>query len=78
MILDFLNNLQELTFWIALGIGMLIAYILAPTPKVIYRYPTPENAGKVTYADKGGVCYRYEAIPVACPADPSIIQPMHS
>ena len=51
-------------FWIALAIGMLIAYAMAPQPKFVYKYPTPENAGKVMYVDKSGVCYRYKAVPV--------------
>lgn len=66
MVLDYINTWA---FWVALGIGMLIAYVLAPTPKIIYKYPTPENAGKITYADKHGVCYRYETIPIECPAN---------
>lgn len=57
-------------FWIALGVGILIAYLWAPQPRVIYKYPTPENAGKVTYVDKAGVCYKYRAREVDCPADP--------
>lgn len=36
-------------------------YICAPPAKTLN--PTPENAGKITYIDKSGVCYRYRAIP---------------
>lgn len=73
MILDYVN---AWAFWLALALGMLVAYTLAPTPRLIYKYPTPENAGKVTYADKNGVCYRYRAVPVSCPADSSNVQPV--
>ena len=73
MFLDFLN---AWAFWIALGIGMLVAYVMAPLPKLVYKYPTPENAGKITYADKNGVCYRYKAIPVDCPKDSNIVEPI--
>lgn len=59
----------SLTFWIALGVGFLLAYALAPQPTVVYRYPTAKNAGQVTYADKQGVCYKYSAMEVPCPTD---------
>jgi len=72
----FLNFLNAWAFWIALGVGMLFAYVMAPSPKLVYKYPTPENAGKITYADKTGVCYRYKAIPVHCPEDPNEVQPI--
>ena len=61
----------NLSFWIALGIGFLLAYAFATQPTVVYRYPTPENAGNVTYADKEGVCYKYNATEVSCPKDKS-------
>lgn len=38
-------------------------------PKIVIQYPTPENAGKITYIDDAGVCYRYRAQPVSCPTD---------
>lgn len=57
---------DNLSFWIALGIGFLLAYTFAPLPTVVYKYPTLENAGKVMYVDKSGVCYKYKATPVEC------------
>lgn len=73
MILDYVN---AWAFWLALAVGMLLAYVMAPVPKVVYKYPTPENAGKITYADKNGVCYRYRAVLVDCPKDPSGVKPV--
>lgn len=67
----FLDCINAWAFWLALCIGMLIAYLLVPVPKVVYKYPTPENAGKVMYVDNSGVCYRYEAIPVDPPQNGS-------
>jgi hypothetical protein len=72
----FLDYINQWAFWIALGIGMLLAYVLSPTPKIVYKYPTPENAGNVMYVDKTGVCYRYNAVPVKCPADESQVEPI--
>jgi hypothetical protein len=53
-------------FWIAIGFGFLIAYIIVPLPTVVYKYPTLENAGKITYVDDQGVCYKYRATQVDC------------
>ena len=73
---DFLNKLNGWAFWIALAVGFLIAYVLAPRPTIVYKYPTPENAGKVMYVDKSGVCYRYKAVEVGCPSDKSKVKPV--
>jgi hypothetical protein len=72
----FLDYINAWAFWLALGIGMLFAYMLSPLPKVVYKYPTPENAGKVMYVDTHGVCYRYKAVPIDCPADRTQVKPV--
>ena len=61
-------------FLIALCIGMFMAYITTPTPDIIIKYPTPENAGKIVYRDSADVCYKYNATEVACPKDKSLIK----
>ena len=48
-------------------IGIFAVYITQSKPKVIVKYPTPENAGKVTYIDDSGVCYKYKSAQVSCP-----------
>lgn len=48
------------------ALGILIVYLLAPAPDVVVRFPTPHNAGKVTYEDRVGTCYQYSATEVAC------------
>ena len=58
-----------LYFFISFCIGMFFVYISTPKPKVIIKYPTPENAGKVIYKDNSGVCYKYVANEVKCPAN---------
>lgn len=68
--------IDPFTFFVSLGIGIFITYIAAPQSKVIYKYPTLQNAGKVTYVDDAGVCYKYKATQVECPADKSNVQPM--
>lgn len=58
-------------FFIAFSIGILIAYLITPTPEIVIKYPTPDNAGKIIYRDTADVCYKYRAKEVSCPADKS-------
>ena len=37
-------------FIIALGVGLMITYVTVPPPKVVIKFPTPFNAGKIVYA----------------------------
>jgi hypothetical protein len=47
-------------------IGIISIYFVTPKKEVIHRYPTPDNTGKLTYKDKNGICYKYNAITVDC------------
>jgi hypothetical protein len=53
-------------FVAAFALGILAVYVTAPTPHVVLKFPSPYNAGKVTYQDKSGECYRYRAEAVKC------------
>ena len=61
-----LNYLNLPAFFISLFVGFLIAYSIMPQPKIIIKYPTPDNAGKVVYMDNKGVCYKYTSKEVKC------------
>jgi hypothetical protein len=63
-------------FLIALCVGLLYTYVSAPPPEIIVKYPTPLNAGKITYVDDAGVCYKYKVNPVECPANQDSIKQM--
>jgi hypothetical protein len=52
----------------AFAVGILFVYLMAPTPTVVVKFPTPYNAGKVTYEDKSQTCYQYSAEKVTCDA----------
>ena len=60
-------------FIISFGIAIVIVYFMHPEPTVIYKYPTPENAGKLTYQKDDENCYKYESSQVKCPSDPNLI-----
>ena len=62
-------------FFIALCVGLLYTY-LGTTTKVVFKYPTPLNAGKITYKDNADVCYRYKASETTCPLDKEEITSM--
>jgi hypothetical protein len=71
--MKFFNHLQLLPFLLGLFIGMFFVYILKPTPTVVYKYPSMDNAGKILYQDRNGVCFKYHADTVDCDKNESRI-----
>jgi hypothetical protein len=66
--------IDPLIFLIALCIGLFYTYITMPKPEIVYKYPTPFNAGKLVYVDKNNTCYKYRIDRVECPLDASKIK----
>lgn len=64
-----LEHIQPIYFFSSLFIGLLLAYILSPQPDIIFKYPTPNNAGTIVYKDTAGVCYIYKSQEIKCPDD---------
>jgi len=60
-------------FIISLSLGLFVAYITAPSPEVIYVYPTPDNVDKILYKDHSGTCYKLDVNEINCPNDSSKI-----
>ena len=52
--------------------GILMTTIIKEEPRVIVKYPTPDNK-KITYVDKTGNCYQYQPNKINCPNDTSLI-----
>lgn len=73
-----LDYLDPVVFLIALCLGLFYTYLTTPYPKVVIKYPTPFNAGQVTYVDDADVCYKYSVQEVTCPSDPKLIKKMDS
>ena len=70
-----LSKLSPFYFFVSFAIGLFFVYILTPPPNVIVKFPSPYNAGKITYRDKSDTCYVYKADRVECPIDKSKIKP---
>lgn len=71
--IDFTQWIDMRAFLFALALGILFAYLRISQPRIVYRYPTPWNAGKITYIDEADVCYKYRVDRVPCPEDRSKI-----
>ena len=47
-------------------IGIIAILCIKPEQVVVRKYPNPENADKMIYKDKNGMCYKYKATKVDC------------
>jgi hypothetical protein len=72
--INFNEYINPLAFFIALAIGLFFTYIYSPKKKIIIKWPTPENAGKLIYKDYSDLCYKYKANEIPCPDDKSQIK----
>jgi len=64
-----LKHLMIMPLIIGAILGIAGIYFLKPEATITYKYPTPQNAGTLTYKDKNGVCYQYEGKEVNCDAN---------
>lgn len=68
-----ISKIIPIYFMISLAIGIFLTYLFVPQPKIIYKYPTPDNSKEITYKDKANNCYKYKTSKVSCPLDKSKI-----
>lgn len=61
-----LKHLRIIPLISGLVIGIIAVLFIKPQQNIVYKYPTPDTAGKVIYKDKNGVCYKYGATKVDC------------
>ena len=60
-------------FFIALAFGLFMTYTLSPSPKIVYRYPTPDTVDELVYTDDADHCFKYKANQVKCPSNKRLI-----
>jgi len=70
----FLKYISFKVFLVSLSIGLLFAYLSAPTPTIIHVYPTPDNASSIEYVDKANNCFKFDATEVKCPSNKDLIK----
>ena len=70
-----LAKIHLLSFMLAFAFGLLLCYLIEPTPDVVLKFPSPMNTDRVTYKDRSHTCYRYRAAKVPCPKDMSLVLP---
>jgi hypothetical protein len=62
-------------FLAAFAIGVAFVYITKPEARIVIKFPSPHNAGKVVYRDDKNQCYMYRADKETCPVDTKKIKP---
>jgi|TARA_B110001450_G_scaffold57193_1_gene53811 hypothetical protein len=58
---------NPIVFMISLCVGIFFVYVITPPPKVIVKYPTPENSGRIIYKDEAHNCFKINSTEVKCP-----------
>ena len=61
-----LKHIRIVPLIFGIVIGIVAVLLIKPEKNVVYKYPTPDTAGKLIYKDKNGVCYKYNAKQVDC------------
>ena len=65
--LQLFKRLNSVIFLISFVIGIFFTYLLTPMPKIVYKYPKPDEVDKYTFKDDSNTCYKYNAHEVSCP-----------
>ena len=67
------NYISFPIFFVSLAIGLFFVYILGPSKKTIYIYPSPENINKILFKDKADNCFELKQQQVKCPSDETLL-----
>lgn len=60
------NYLDPLWFLISFCIGIFLVYCMTPSPEIIIKYPTPDNASSNIFEDDANNCYKFTTKEVSC------------
>lgn len=71
-----LGRLNLAALIVSFAIGMLLTYMITPPPKVIVKFPSPYNAGKVLYRDSSDTCFKFKSDTVECDGTATLPQPL--
>ena len=68
--MNLFKNLNPTAFIVSFAIGILIVCVKQPPKRVVYKYPTPENAETTIYRDNDNKCFKYQADATDCGGAP--------
>jgi hypothetical protein len=75
IVIMFFDKIRPLYFLLAFTVGLFYCYLTKPQPSIVMKFPSPMNAGNVTYKNEDGTCYKYESSKEECPRDKNLIKP---
>ena len=61
-----LKHIRLIPLILGIVVGIISIFFIKPQQNIVYKYPTPESAGKIIYKDNNNVCYKYIAKEVDC------------
>ena len=64
--MNLFKNLNPIAFIVSFSIGILIACSNQPPKRIVYKYPTPENAETIIYRDDDNSCFQYKVNETEC------------
>lgn len=64
--MSLLGRLNMTALVTSFAIGILFTYLVTPPPKVIVKFPSPYNSGRVVYRDSSDTCYKFKSDTVDC------------
>ena len=70
---ELFRKLNYPLMYLSFAVGVLYVYFSEPDMKTLVKYPTPDNAGKITYMDTARTCYQYITKERPCPKNPDEI-----
>ena len=66
IILLYMGYINLTAFILSFSFGILYAYLHIPSKKIIYIYPTVDNANKMQYQDKTETCFNIKPKKTKC------------
>jgi hypothetical protein len=70
-----LNHFEILPFLLGFIVGIVGILFWKPKPRVVVKYPHPNNVDQQTYRDSNGVCYTYKVNEVSCDENEKSLKP---
>lgn len=68
-----IDRIIPIYFFISLAIGFFLTYVFTPTPKVLFKFPTPQTVDQITYKDQADNCFKLNAHEITCPSNKDLI-----